>query len=131
MIAGIILTSIPMMFIVAVLAAKMTKLLMHGYDDQSQLIFNATGEKVLRIAVGVLYVLLFCTIVSHYWEKGYSFALCLCLGVVECSVYTVLPPLGIITAVLIFLVLKNRKRKLRRAAALEEQKSGEPTEPMR
>lgn len=131
MIVWIILTFIPVMFIVAMLAAKMTKLLMHGYDDQSQLIFNATGEKVMRIAVGVLYVLLFCTIVSHYWEEGYTLTLCLCLGVVECSVYTVLPPFGVITAVLIYLVLNNRKRKQRRAAALEEQKSGEPTEPMR
>ena len=131
MIAWIILTSIPVMFIVAMLAAKITKLWMHGYDDPSQLIFNATGEKVMRIAVGALYVLLFCTIVYNYWEKGYSFALCLCLGIVECSVYTVLPPFGVITAALIYLVLNNRKRKLRRAAALEEQKSGETTEPVR
>ena len=130
MIAWIIVTFIPVMFIVTMLAAKMTKLLMHGYDDQSQLIFNATGEKVMRIAVGTLYVLLFCTIVSHYWEEGYTLALCLCLGVVECSVYTVLPPFGIITAVLVFLVLKNRKRKLRLVAAME-QMSVDSTESVR
>ena len=123
MIAGIIMTFIPVMFIVAMLAAKMTKLLMHGYDDESQLIFNATGEKVMRIAVVALYVLLFCTIVSHYWDKGYDLLLCLCLGVVECSIYTVLPPFGIITAALIFLVLKNRKRKRRLAALLEAQEN--------
>jgi len=116
-IALLILACVPMVFIIMKLVVKTTKLYYRYYGDENTLIFNAREEKVMCIAVIAQYMLAFIFFAVFQYEEGSSLLISLYYGVLNCVIFTVVPPFGIITLVLVVLVLKNRKRKRRQREA--------------
>ena len=120
MIALIISVFVPLAIIASMVAAKVTKLLLNSYADENLLIFSKREEKILCIAVIIVYVLGLGFFVVFHHESGYDFLQSLYYAVQSCVVFTVLPPFGFFALGLIFLMLKNRKRKRRQTAVLTE-----------